>query len=254
VWVEEREMAVPDDAAPDESRPVAANAATGGRPMSLLSIAVFDVGGPLAVYYSLRAAGFSTVVALVVSGLLPAVGIGLSVRRHRRVDAIGVVVLFGILIGTVAGLASGSARLVLIDGTVPTGVLGIVCFASFLTSRPFMYRVALEFTGPETAQGREFVKMWHHPGFRRSFRIITVVWGVTFIAETVAQIAIIEYASASIAKTTSNLMPIAVAALVTAWTVLYGRRQRTRAERAAQTGGAAQTGIPGQSLTESEGQ
>lgn len=237
-------MAVPDEAAPDEGRPAAA-AASGGRRTSLLSLAFFDVGGPLAVYYSLRAAGTSTVVALVVSGLLPAVGIGLSVRRHRRVDAVGVVVLFGILVGTAAGLISGSARLVLIDGTVPTAVLGVVCFGSLLTSRPFMFRVALQFTGADSAQGRDFEIMWqHHAGFRRSFSVITVVWGMAFIAETVAQIAIIEYASASTAKTTSNLMPIAVAALTVAWTVLYGRRQQLRAERAAQADrtGAAPAG------------
>jgi hypothetical protein len=226
-------MAVPDEAAPDESRPAAA-AATGGRRASLLSLAVFDVGGPLAVYYSLRAAGMSTVVALIVSGLPPAVGIGLSVRRHRRIDAIGVVVLSGILLGTVAGLISGSARLVLIDGTVPTVVLGIVCFGSLFTARPFMFRVAVQFSGADSAQGRDFEIMWqHHAGFRHSFSVITVVWGVVFIAETAAQIAIIAYASASTAKTTSNLLPVAVAALTVAWTVLYARQQRARAERAA---------------------
>lgn len=61
-------------------------------------------------------------------------GIGISVRRHHRVDAVGAVVLLGILAGVVVGLASGSARLVLLDGTVPTAVLGAACFGSLLTS------------------------------------------------------------------------------------------------------------------------
>ncbi len=226
-------MAVPDEAAADESRPAPA-ATTGGRRTSLLSLAIFDVGGPLAVYYSLRAAGFSTVVALVVSGLPPTIGIGLNARRHRRVDAIGVVVLIGILVGAVVGLVSGSARLVLIDGTVPTGVLGLVCFGSLLTSRPLMFRVSLQFVGPESAQGREFVNLWQYRPFRHFFAVITVVWGVAFIAETGAQITIIEYASINAAKTTSNVMPIVVAALVMGWTLLYGRWQRARGERAAQ--------------------
>jgi hypothetical protein len=230
-------MTVPDEAAPDESRPAAA-AASGGRRTSLLSLVIFDVGGPLAVYYSLRAAGTSTVVALVVSGVLPAIGIGLDVRRHRRVDAIGVVVLIGILAGAVVGLVTGSARLVLIDGTVPTGVLGLVCFGSLLTARPLMFRVALQFVGPESEQGREFVNLWQYRPFRHIFAVITVVWGVAFIVETGAQVAIIEYASASTAKTTSNVMPIVVAALVMGWTVLYGRWHRARGERAAQSDGA----------------
>lgn len=237
-------MAVPDEAAAGEGRGTAvpdqvADAGHrtppeggGARRMSLLSLAVFDVGGPLAVYYSLRAAGISTVVSLVLSGLPPAIGIGLGVVRRRRIDAIGVVVLFGILVGSVAGLATGSPKLVLIDGTVPGAVLGLVCFGSFLTARPFMFRAALEFMGPESAQGREFAGLWQYAAFRHIISVITVVWGTVFLAETAAQIAIIEYASASTAKTTSNVMPIVVAAAATGWTVLYGRRQRARGERA----------------------
>jgi hypothetical protein len=225
-------MVVPDEAAAGDRRPAPA-AAGEGRRASLLSLATFDVAGPLAVYYSLRAAGTSTVVALVISGLLPAIGIGLNVRRHRRVDAVGVVVLSGILLGTVVGLASGSARLVLLDGTVPTAVLGIACYGSFLTSRPLMFRMALQFVGPGSAQGQDFVRMWQYREFRHIFAVITVVWGTAFLAETGAQIAIIGYASANVAKTTSNVMPIAVAAVAMAWTGLYGRRQRQRGEREA---------------------
>jgi hypothetical protein len=61
----------------------------------MASLAIFDVAGPLALYYGLRSSGLSTVMTLVITGLLPAVGIGLGVRRHRRIDAIGVVVLLG---------------------------------------------------------------------------------------------------------------------------------------------------------------
>ena len=77
----------------EDETPSVPSRAIDGRRMSLLSLAVFDVGGPLAVYYGLRSAGSSSVVALVVSGVLPAVGIGLAARRHRRIDAVGVVVL-----------------------------------------------------------------------------------------------------------------------------------------------------------------
>ena len=196
--------------------------------MSLLSLAVFDVGGPLAVYYVLRTADSSTVEALIVSSVLPVVGIGLAARQHRRIDAIGIVVLFGILVGIVVGLASGSARLVLLDGTVPTTVLGLVCFGSLLTARPLMFRMALQFIGPKSSQGRQFESMWQYREFQHLFRVITVVWGAAFLAETAAQVVIIESASASTAKTTSNLMPIAVAAIMMAWTAIYGRRQRAR--------------------------
>ena len=207
--------------------------AEGRRRTSILSLVLFDVGGPLVVYYGLRSSGSSTVTSLVLSGVPPAMGIALGAWRHRRVDAIGVVVLIGIIVGAVVGLASGSARLVLFDGTVPTAVLGVVCFGSLLTPRPLMYGMALQFIGPDSTQGREFQGMWQYREFRRIFIVITVVWGTAFLVETAAQSAIIEWTSANTAKTTANLMPIAIAALVTGWTVVYGKRQRMRGETAA---------------------
>lgn len=50
---------------------------------------------------------------------LPAVGIALGAARSRRLDAVGTVVLIGIVVGSIAGAASGSAHLVLLDGVIP---------------------------------------------------------------------------------------------------------------------------------------
>ena len=55
-------------------------------------IAVFDIGGPLLAYNLLRSNGFSTVAALVLSGLFPAVGmiIGVIGRRRQMDDGAGI--------------------------------------------------------------------------------------------------------------------------------------------------------------------
>lgn len=58
----------------------------------------------------------------MLSGVFPALGVLLTVARHRRLDAIGALVLLGILVGTVLGLASGNARLVLIEGSAGTAL------------------------------------------------------------------------------------------------------------------------------------
>jgi len=56
-------------------------------------ILVFDLGGPLLAYTLLRSAGLSTVAALIISGILPALGIVIGAVVDRRLDIIGVVVL-----------------------------------------------------------------------------------------------------------------------------------------------------------------
>lgn len=201
---------------------------------SLAPVVVFDVVGPLALYYALRYAGLATVLPLVVSGVLPAFGIALSVARHRRVDAFGGLVLFGIVVATALGLASGSAHLTLLDGTVPTAMFCLVCLGSLRSGRPLMFRFAVEAMGADTPKGRAFAAQWRYPGFRRAFRVMTVVWGLAFLAEAAAQAAVIETASVDTAKATSNVMPVGVFAAVGAWNVAYARQSRRRGERAAE--------------------
>lgn len=210
--------------------------APGGRRRmaSLAPIVVFDIAGPLAAYYLMRSAGLSTVAALIASGVLPALGIALGVARRRRLDAIGAVVLIGIVVGTIAGAASGSAHLVLLDGVIPTLVFGVVCLASLWSTRPLIFRFALEGMGADTTKGRDFADLWRYPGFRHTFRVITIVWGLAFLIEAVVQVAIIETSSASVAKTTSNLLPLAFAAVVLAWNIAYGKSAQRQGQRAAQ--------------------
>ena len=71
----------------------------------------FDLGGPLVAYALLRSAGMTAMAALVISGVLPALGIAVGALVDRRLDVLGVVVLAGIVVGTVLGLTSHNARL-----------------------------------------------------------------------------------------------------------------------------------------------
>jgi hypothetical protein len=205
-----------------------------GRLRSLAPIAVFDVIGPLVAYSLLRSNGFSPVTALILSGVLPAFGVGLTVVRHRRLDAIGALVLVGIVVGTVLGLASGSARLVLLEGSVPTGIFAVVCLTSLWSSRPLIFRFALEFIGADTPRGRDFADRWRYPGFRHVFRVMTVVWGVAYLAEAAARVLTVELTSTGTALAISKVMPFAVAAVLVAWMFVYGQRARRKGERAAE--------------------
>jgi hypothetical protein len=206
---------------------------------AIAKIAVFDIAGPLAAYSLLRSAGLSAVTALVVSGALPAAGVIAGVIRHRRVDAIGVLVVAGIAVGTVVGLLSGNPRLVLIEGSVPTAVFGLLCLASLWSRRPLIYRFALEFIGADTPKGRDFEALWRYPGFRHVFWLYTLVWGVAYLAEAAARVIIVETTSTGTALAVSKVMPYVVAALLVGWMVAYGRRAKREGERLAAEAQAA---------------
>jgi hypothetical protein len=180
------------------------------------------------------------VSALVLSGVFPALGVLAGLVRHRRVDVLGILVLAGIAVGTILGLLSGNARLVLLEGSVPTAMFGLFCLASLWSSRPLIYRFALEFMGADTPKGRDFAALWRYPGFRHVFRLFTVVWGVTYLAEAVARVVIVETTSTATALTVSKVMPYAVAAALVGWMIAYGRRARRRGEQLAAAEEAAE--------------
>jgi hypothetical protein len=210
-----------------------------GRLRSIAMIAIFDIGGPLLAYHLLQSNGVGTVPALVLSGALPAVGVIIGIISHRRVDAVGVLVLAGIVVGAVLGLVSHNPKLVLDEGSVSTGVFGLICLGSLATDKPMMYRFALEFMGPDTERGREFADLRQYKEFRRAFVVISVVWGTAYLVEAAVRVLIVQETSAGTALAVSKVLPYAVAAVLIAWTVGYGRYQKRQGDRMAAAYAAA---------------
>ena len=179
----------------------------------------------------------SAVAALVISGALPALGIGISALADRRLDVIGIVVLAGLLAGTLLALTSHNARLYLLEGSVPSAMFALGCLLSLRLRRPLIFRLAVELMGPDTRKGRDVTAAWRYPGFRRAFRMITVAWGTGYLVEAAIRVAIVVTTSTGIALVCSKLIPYVFAVILSAWTLIYGEHEKRKAERLA--GGAA---------------
>jgi hypothetical protein len=196
-------------------------------------IIVFDLGGPLLAYALLRSAGVGAVAALVLSGVLPALGIAVGALVDRRLDVLGVMVLAGLLVATMLGLTSHDARLYLLEGSVPSLVFALGCLLSLRLRRPLIYRLAVELLGPDTPKGRDVTAAWRYPGFRRAFQVITVAWGIGYLIEAAIRVAVVAIASTGFALVFSKLIPYAFAVCLSAWTLLYGEHEKRKAERLA---------------------
>ena len=205
----------------------------GGRLRSIAMIVVFDIAGPLVAYSLLRSAGMSAVAALLLSGVFPALGVAINAIQHRRLDVVGALVLAGIVVGSALGLVTHSARLVLVEGSVPTAVFGVACLGSLWARHPLMFSFAREFTGPDTAQGREMTRLWQYEGYRRVFRTITAVWGVAFLLEAALRVFIVYNTSTGTALAISKVTPFLFIGVMVAWTVAYGRHHKKKGERMA---------------------
>jgi len=212
-------------------------AKTGGRFRSITMIVIFDVAAPLVAYKLLRSAGMTTVTALVLSGLFPGLRVAYGLIRHRRLDAVGALVLGGIAVGTVLGLVTHNARLVLVEGSVPTAVFGVACLGSLAAKKPLIYSMAVEFAGRDSARGREMTRLWQFEGYRRIFRIITAVWGVGFLVEAGLRVVIVYSTPIGATLAISKVMPFVFIGILTTWTIAYGSYRKKKGERLAAVGG-----------------
>jgi hypothetical protein len=233
------------DASRDAERSVGTRPSARDRLRPILKVLILDIAAPFATYSLLRSVGMTTVAALVLSGVVPAFGVAAGIIRHHRLDVVGALVLAGIVVGTVLGLVTHSPRLVLTEGSVPTAVLGVACLGSLCTSRPLMFGFALEFIGRHTPNGREMTRLWQYEEYRRVFRVITAVWGIGFLLEAATRVVIVYDTSTGTALASSKVTPFVWVAVLSAWTVAYGARQKRKGERM-----AAASEIPGTSSTD----
>jgi intracellular septation protein A len=221
------------DTSSDARRTAGTTAAKGGQLRSITMIVVFDIAAPLVAYQVLRSAGLTAVTALLLSGVFPALGVTINAIRHRRLDVVGALVLAGIAVGTILGALSHSTRLVLVEGSVPTAIFGVACLGSLWARHPLMFSFAREFTGPDTAKGQEMTRLWQYEGYRRVFRVITLVWGVAFLIEAALRVVIVYNTSTGTALALSKITPFLFAGIMVAWTVAYGTHHKKKGERMA---------------------
>jgi hypothetical protein len=197
---------------------------------------LFSVALPLATYFVLIGQGRSEVTALLISGVWPVVELGLSFALHRRFDEIAILALIFIALGVVAGLGFNSARLVLVKESAVTGLFGLVTLGSLALPRPLMFYFGRKFATDGTPDGVAYWNgLWRYPAFRRTQRIITVVWGVASLAEAALRIGLSYALSTSAMAVVSSVLPPVVSGALVFWTVSYGRRARAASQAAAVT-------------------
>ena len=195
-----------------------------------LRILLLDIVGPLVVYRGCRSAGVPEVWALVLSGLPPLLGVTADWLRWRTLEAIGAFVLAGIALSVVFAALTNDARIVLLEGAAFTGVLGGICFLSLAARRPLLFHFAQAFYGGRhSTTGTELDDDYQqYVEVRSFFRIVTIVWGVVFLAEAVLKAAVARTASTGAALTVNRILPWLVLLPLLAWTLWWGNRLRAR--------------------------
>jgi hypothetical protein len=160
-----------------------------GMVKSLAPMVVVDVVLPLATYFLLRSTGMGSFWAYLISGVWPLLKLLVGVARTRRIDSFSILILIFIVLGAVTALVTGNVRTLLVRDSITTGGFGLACLLSLLFARPLLFYVGRTFATDGSPAGYAWWNgLWQYPTFRRSQRVITAMWGIAYVAESVLRI------------------------------------------------------------------
>ncbi len=219
------------------------NAASPEVPFSLWQMwptLLFDVVVPIAVFTVLTRFGVPTLWALIPGGLAPALNNLRVWIKSRRLEPLGIIVLLFLAIGTATSIISGSVFLVLIKESFLTGTFGAICLGSLFASRPLMFYVNRQFVaGEDPARLEWWNGLWRLDDFRAGMRFVTAVWGIAYLIEALARVALALLLPPAQVVVLSPLMAFGVLIVLIVWNKRYmlAVRERRLARAASETAG-----------------
>jgi intracellular septation protein A len=150
---------------------------------------LFDMGAPIAMFYVLTAAGLSSFTSLLLSAVLPGLSTVYQVVRSRHLDALAVFMMGITIVTALASLVSGSPRFLLAKDGWVTGISGLWLLATTRANPPVVMMFARPLLeGRIGPNGESWSVLWDRlPGFRRIWRVASVVWGVATILDAVVR-------------------------------------------------------------------
>jgi hypothetical protein len=195
-----------------------------------LQTILLSVVAPIVIYGMLTDRGFSEVAALIISGIGPVVDLAITILVSRRVDEFSLMVLVFLVIGVITSLLFDDPRLLLLKESAVTGLFGLVLLGSLLAPRPLMFYFGRRFATGGSAEKIEWWNgLWQYAGFRRTQRVLTLVWGVALLGEAVLRGVLAFVLPVGTMVVLNSVLPPVVFALLVVFTITYAKRSQARA-------------------------
>jgi intracellular septation protein A len=230
-----------DGSTAKEGRNMAGAATTNPQPpgnfgyAQMLPMLIFDVALPIVLFNVLTRYGVPTLWALVAGGLSPAVNNLRLWVKSRRIEPLGIIVIAFLAVGTAVSLISGSVFFALIKDSFLTATFGFICLGSLFARRPLLFYINRQFVaGDDPARLEWWNGLWELSDFRAAMRLVTAVWGITYLLEALLRVALALVLSPAQVVMISPIMAFGVLIVLIAWTrrhLLAVRERRLRAQQ-----------------------
>ena len=224
--------------AESEPAPTQASPFVPSFPRGLVRSLALDVALPwLAVQLLTHLLGFSDLTAIAIAAAFPVVSVAGTALRRRRVEFIGIMVLVALIGGLVVAFATQDVRFALMRAVPGATLIGVACLISLMTRAPLMFFIARQFTAGDDP---EKIAAWnerlaHNARFRRAMRVLTLVWGLAFLAKASLWTISVLVLPTTAALLTGPVIGFGTFAALMAWTIAYARRGAARLAAAEST-------------------
>lgn len=181
--------------------------------------------------YNYAQASLGDVRALLLSSVPPILWSVVEFFRHRRLDALSLLVVGGIALSLLAMLGGGGARFLQLREKLVTGLIGLAFLGSALIGKPLVYELARATMRRKSEnEAREFEALQIHAGFRRTMTIMTLVWGFGLLADVAVAVVLVFELSIREYLVVNPILGYATMGALSLWSFLYGRHAKRRGE------------------------
>lgn len=208
--------------------------------LHLLAEALVNVVLPFLIY-NYAEGSLGAVRALLASSAPPILWSLVEFARHRRLDALSVLVIGGIALSLLAMIGGGGVRFLQLREKLVTGVIGLAFVGSALIGKPLIYELARSTMRRRSEdEAREFEALQVHAGFRRTMTVMTLVWGFGLLADVAVSVVLVFVLSIRQYLIVNPILGYGTMGALSLWSLLYGRRAKRRGEARRAAAAAAQ--------------
>lgn len=209
-----------------------------GRPVDRVLDYVRQNGGRLAlevgvnfvlpyVIYDQAKPAWGDVNALIASSGPPVAWSLVEFARRRRVDALSMLVLAGIVLSVLAVFGGGSVHLLQLREKLVTALIGLAFLGSAAIGRPLVYQLARAgMTRRKSSELAAFEALRDNAFFRRTMMLMTLMWGFGLLGEAALSCALVYAISVRQYLIVGPVLGNAAMGALGLWTFWYSRRQR----------------------------